>query len=323
MIGEQLDVLRHAQTALQHGLRTTLITVIKTWGSSPRPLGSMLSLSENGNFCGSVSGGCVEDDMIEQLLNDFPDQIQVVIYGDTEDERRRYQLPCGGTLELLIQPLQSAADIAVLISAIESRHVVKFDVDIANGTTHIQNVDRTEIALKPQLQENDQQQPVLWSNIIGPVWRIFIVGAGSISQYLGEMAVALGYQVFVCDPRPEYRCQWNPDHGQLLDGYPDDALMALQPDSRTAIVGLTHDPKLDDLALIQGLRSDAFYLGAMGSINTSNNRRARLIEHFGFAADELQPLRAPIGLDIGSKTPPEIALSTLAQITAAKNGKVI
>lgn len=321
MLGEQLDALQHAHAALTRGLRTALITVIKTWGSSPRPLGSILSLSENGSFCGSVSGGCVEDDMIEQLLNNFPEQIQIVTYGETEDQRQRYKLPCGGTLELLIQPLQQADAIEPLINALKNRKVVTYSVDLRSGATEIHNADRTETTLKPQLRLDKQQQPVSWCNVIGPMWRIFMVGAGSISQYLGEMATALGYEVIVCDPRPEYRSQWNPAHGELVEGYPDDALVALQPDTRTAIVGLTHDPKLDDLAIIQGLHSPAFYLGAMGSTNTSNNRRTRLTQHFGFSEDELLRLKAPIGLDIGSKTPPEIALSTLAEITAVKNGK--
>lgn len=322
MIGEQLDILRHAQKALKQGQKTILITVIKTWGSSPRPLGSMLSLCEDGSFCGSVSGGCVEDNMIEQLLTDFPSQIQVVIYGETEDERRRYKLPCGGTLKLLIHPIEDSRELEPLIEALQQRSVIKHTVNINDGSTLTETADRTETSLTPSLTQDENGTPIQWTNIIGPMWRIFVVGAGSISQYLGEMATALGYQVIVCDPRPEYRAQWNPAHGQLVDGYPDDALMALQPDARTAIVGLTHDPKLDDLAVIQGLQSPVFYLGAMGSTNTSNNRRARLMEHFGFSEQDLKELKAPIGLDIGSKTPPEIALSTLAEITAAKNGKI-
>jgi xanthine dehydrogenase accessory factor len=153
----------------------------------------------------------------------------------------------------------------------------------------------------------------------GPAWRLLIIGAGQISAYLAQMAQALDYQVFICDPRSEYTAEWNVPGTTLLSSMPDDAVMELNLDPHSAVVALTHDPKLDDMALLEALKSPAFYVGALGSTANSLRRRERLLEHFDLSQAEIDRLHGPVGLPIGSQTPPEIAISVLAEMTAVKN----
>lgn len=159
-----------------------------------------------------------------------------------------------------------------------------------------------------------------WRNVFGPTWRLLIVGAGETGQFLAQMAQGLGYEVLISDPRPDYRNNWPLPQFSLLEGFPDDIISAMKIDDRTAIVAVAHDPKVDDMALLSALRSDAFYVGALGSKQNNHNRRERLKQHFGFSPKEVARLHGPVGIYIGSKTPAEIALSILAEITAIKNG---
>ncbi|BFM17559.1 XdhC family protein [Maricurvus nonylphenolicus] len=311
MLSSQYEVLSQARDSLLKGNKVTLVTVIKTWGTSPRPIGSLLCVSSCGQFCGSVSGGCIEDDLLDRLISNPPQNIDVIKYGETAEERHRFGLPCGGTVELLLEPLNQTSDLDLLLNTIEARKVCM----------RITDIESSEVSIKPC--HSGFTTPSLnnesWTNIIGPAWRIFLVGAGDISRFLADMAVALNYQVIVCDPRPSYRSGWDTKKGVIAQGYPDDALQALEIDSRTAVVALSHDPKLDDLAIMEALRSDAFYVGVMGSQRTNDARRQRLMEYFEFSQEELSRLKGPVGISIGSKTPAEIALSVLADITSIKN----
>jgi len=154
----------------------------------------------------------------------------------------------------------------------------------------------------------------------GPAWRLLIIGAGQISHYLATMAQALGYRVFVCDPRSEYSAAWQVAGSTYVAGMPDDVVTELALDPRSAVIALTHDPKLDDMALLEALKSPAFYVGALGSHANNDKRRARLLEYFDLSQAEVDRLHGPVGLPIGSRTPPEIAVSILAEMTAVKNG---
>lgn len=312
----QLEVLKAALDGLARQAKVTLVSVVKTFGTSPRPVGSLLVVTSDGHFVGSVSGGCVEDDLMERLVSHPPTQCELVRYGETEKQRHHFGLPCGGTLDLLIEPLQAKqGEIQDLVAQLEMRQTVTRKLSLIDNHSELLSYQQNHL---PQLSsEGDDQQ---WLNVFGPVWRLLIIGAGQTSRYLAEMANALGYRVLVCDPRPEYRRDWNLPYTELLHGYPDDAVNAMNADKRTAIVALTHDPKLDDLALLEGLKSDAFYVGALGSFNTNRNRRQRLQDHFDFSKEEVDRLRGPVGLPIGSKTPPEIALAVLAELTALRNG---
>lgn len=313
----QLEVLQAALSGIERQARVTLVSVVKTFGTSPRPVGSLLMVTTDGHFVGSVSGGCVEDDLLERLINQPPEQCELVRYGETEQQRHHFGLPCGGTLDLLLEPLQGKQqELQTLIAQLEKRLTYCRRLTMTNNYSELVTYETGDSAQLMSDAAGNQQ----WQNVFGPVWRLLIIGAGQTSRYLAEMANALGYRVMVSDPRPEYRRDWDLAYTELLEGYPDDAVNAIEVDNRTAIVALTHDPKLDDLALLEGLKSEAFYVGALGSFNTNRNRRQRLQEHFDFTPQQVDRLRGPVGLPIGSKTPPEIALSVLAELTALRNG---
>lgn len=295
------------------GRRAALATVARTWGSSPRPPGSWAAFRDDGAVAGSVSGGCIEEDLVRRVREGLLDRAtpEVLSYGGTPEEAARFGLPCGGTVRIVIEPNPGADRLRELRQRIVDGTVTARSVDIATGTV--------------TLAEAARNDPLVWdgqrlTTIHGPRLRLLIIGAVQVSSYLATMAQALGYQVTVCDPREEYHGTWKLDGAHLSTAMPDDAVTALQPDSGTAIVALTHDPKLDDLALLEALRSPAFYVGALGSGRNNMKRCERLAQHFGVTAAELGRLHGPVGLNIGSRTPPEIAVSILAEMTAAKYG---
>jgi len=157
------------------------------------------------------------------------------------------------------------------------------------------------------------------TTIHGPRYRMLVIGASQVSRYLAQMALGLDYQVTVCDPRSEYEETWDVAGAPLVKTMPDDTVVAMRLDERCAVIALTHDPKLDDLALLEALKSKAFYVGALGS-RANNAKRRRRLKDFDLTDDEIARLHGPIGLRIGSRTPPEIAVSILAEVTAVKNG---
>ena len=307
-----LEVLKTSAAWIASGRRCELITVIKTWGSSPRPIGATLAICEDGTVIGSVSGGCIEDDLIarvrDQGINrDVP---EIVSYGITADEAHRFGLPCGGTIELSIEPLSARSRIDELLQRLERHELVQRRLDLHTG-----EVELSKAAPGAQMQVSEQAMVTLH----GPRWRLLIIGAGQLSRFLAQIALAMDYSVIVCDPREEYRAGWHVDGVQLVHEMPDDVVLALNLDRRSAVVALTHDPKLDDLALMEALKSDAFYVGAIGSRLNNSKRRERLLE-FDLTPEQLARLHGPIGIYIGSKTPSEIAISILAEMTAIKNG---
>ena len=309
-----LKALRDWRSAGQHAL---LATVVRTWGSSPRPVGSMMALREDGRAIGSVSGGCIEDDLIARhtrALNQnlgIPDgPPQQVRYGVSADEAHRFGLPCGGTLELVLEFDPDPAQLAELLTLLEAGRLVNRITDLATGAT------RLEPVAVPSAFAVDDATLV---NTFGPEYRMLIIGAGQLSEYLATMALFNGFAVTVCDPRDEYSGNWSVPRVTLSKEMPDDLVLAFKPDRRTCVVALTHDPKLDDLALLEALSTEAFYVGAIGSRKNNQARRERMIEHFGKSEEELARLRGPIGIFIGSKTPPEIAVSIMAEILAVKN----
>lgn len=310
MQGSQLDVLNGCLAALKQGHRVTLVSVAKTWGTSPRPVGSLLAVSSGGQFYGSVSGGCVEEDLIERLIHEPCDTPQLIMYGETAEQRHHFGLPCGGVLQLIIEPMNNREEVEQLIKSISSRQATYRRVKLNQSTPESTAWQKHhEIELKDNV----------WSNIFGPTWRLLIIGAGETGQFLAQMAQGLGYEVLVSDPRPDYRKNWPLHDLPLLEGFPDDIISAMKVDERTAIVAVAHDPKVDDMALLTALNSDAFYIGALGSQVNNQERRKRLQEHFGFSQTQVDRLHGPVGIYIGSKTPAEIALSILAEITAIKN----
>ncbi len=308
-----LEVLKTCSQWLGAGLRCELVTVLKTWGSSPRPEGSMLAICEDGRVVGSVSGGCIEDDMIDRARREGLNRTQpgIVTYGITADEAHRFGLPCGGTIELAIEPLIAASQMSELLTRLQAGELVARRLDLQTGAVTLSTAQPSQAM---------QVSKTALVTLHGPRWRLLIIGAGQLSRFVAQIAQGMDYAVTVCDPREEYRQSWEVAGVELATGMPDDVVQAMKLDARCAVIALTHDPKLDDMALMEALCSEAFYVGAIGSRVNNQKRRERLAEHFDMTEQQLDKLHGPIGLYIGSKTPPEIAISILAELTAVKNG---
>ena len=313
MESADLQVLAAAQRWAAEGRRFALITVARTWGSAPRPPGSWLILRDDGLVEGSISGGCIEDDLVTRMReNRFGETTPFkLVYGVTQDEAARFGLPCGGTLELVVEPMPDTTLLEALAQRLARRQLVRRNIDLTTGIVTVSDAQRGDA-----LYWDGERL----STVHGPQWRLLIVGAGQISRYLAPMAQALGYDITVSDPREEYSTGWDVPGTRLVTTMPDDTLLAMEPDTRLAVVALTHDPKLDDMVLLEALRSPAFYIGAVGSRLNNAKRRERLAHYFDFSAEELARLHGPIGLAIGSHTPPEIAVAILAEMIAVKNG---
>lgn len=327
---ENLDVtvLRTLQGWRAKDQRALLATVVRTWGSSPRPVGSVMALCETGAVVGSVSGGCIEDDLIyrysrahgavqgstapagvtHEIPTGAPERVK---YGVSADEAHRFGLPCGGTLELVLEFNPDAGSLAELVGTLSSGHLVERRTELATGHVELRAADT------PAALVDDGQ----WlSNTFGPEYRMLLIGAGQLTEYLATMALFNGFAVTVCDPREEYRGAWSVPGVTIVTEMPDDVVRDFHVDRRSCVIALTHDPKLDDLALLEALETEAFYVGAIGSRRNNEARHARMIEHFDQTAEGLARLRGPIGIYIGSKTPAEIAVSVMAEVLAVKNG---
>ena len=309
-----LEVLKSAVNWLDQGRGATLGTVVRTWGSAPRPVGAMLVIRDDGHVKGSVSGGCVEDDLIERVRTHQlagATRPELVTYGVTKEQAERFGLPCGGTLQLVLEPVTAQSQLKELLDTIARHELVARFLDMETGAVKLQSGRWSD------LLEFDGK---ILKSIHGPRWRLLVIGAGQTSRFLAQMAQALDYQVTVCDPREEYAAEWNVPGATLLRGYPDDVVLQLNPDPHLAVVAVTHDPKLDDAALTEALKSPAFYVGALGSQKTQAKRRERLLAE-GITAEQLARLHGPIGLDLGGHTPEEVALAIMAEIVAARNGR--
>jgi xanthine dehydrogenase accessory factor len=322
-----LKVLSDALAWRQTGHAVTLVTVVQTWGSAPRPPGALLAVRDDGVVSGSVSGGCVEDDLIARTKATFLSTSDgcpalqkpaVIAYGVTKDEATRFGLPCGGTLRLVQEPLLDTTWVKALLARTTDHQLVARTLTLANGVVQLAD------AVRGQTLKFDGET---LTTVFGPKWRLLLIGAGQLSQAVAQMAAMLDFDVLVCDPREEYAATLEAGmKGQSgvrrVPGMPDDVVREMVPDDHTAIVALTHDPKLDDMALLEALQSNAFYVGALGSRRNQDVRKQRLAEHFGLSAQELDRLHGPVGLALGAKTPAEIAVSILAEIVQVKNAVV-
>lgn len=311
-----VEVLNTALAWLDAGRGVLLATVVRTWGSSPRPPGSMMALRDDGQVAGSVSGGCIEDDLIaRRRAGELPAATPALTrYGVSADEARRFGLPCGGTVEIVLEPLSAASALPELLAAVQRHELVRRRLDLASG----------RVALLPATDGDALHfDGALLETVHGPRLRLIVIGAGQLSRCLAQMALMLDYAVTVCDPREEYREGWDTLPGATLTRtMPDDLVVEMRPDAHTAVVALTHDPKLDDLALMEALKTPAFYVGALGSRRNNDARRRRLLE---FDLDEAQiaRLHGPVGLNLGGRTPPEIALAIVAEMTAVRRGAAL
>jgi xanthine dehydrogenase accessory factor len=305
----------------------TLVTVVETWGSAPRPPGALLAVRDDGLVSGSVSGGCIEDDLITRtkaafaeakhasvainsIANKSKANPSMIAYGVTKDEAARFGLPCGGTLRLVQEPVQDVAWIEQILARTDAHQLVARTLSLSTGLVTLADASRDQAMVF---------DGVTLTTLFGPKWRLLLIGAGQLSQAVAQMAVLLDFEVLVCDPREEYAFDTTQVPATRLAGMPDDVVREMRPDAHTAVVALTHDAKLDDMALMEALQSDAFYVGALGSKRNQITRKARMIEHFDLTVQQLERLHGPVGLSINAKTPAEIAVSILAQIIAVKN----
>ena len=310
------EVLNQAHAWLDADQRCWLATVVQTWGSSPRPVGSLFACDPHGHIAGSLSGGCVEDDLLEKLhRGELADRhAQFFQYGITAEETEKLGLPCGGHLYVVVEPLEPTdtyrRHFGHLKERLDARRPVRRRVDLKQRSFAWQDVDAYEpLTWNPQTE--------VLEHTYGPRQQLFIIGAGMVSKYLAELAQQLDYEVSVCDPREHLLNDFNVPGVRLINDMPDDAVKAHADDASSAIAALTHDPRIDDMGLMEALKTDAFYVGAMGSARTSASRRERL-RALALSEAEIARLHAPIGLPIGSKTPPEIAVAVMAEILAIR-----
>ena len=309
---DDIEVLEGALAWLQSGHQVALATVIRTWGSSPRPPGSLLAMNDAGQFVGSVSGGCVEDSLLARYRDGelAGPALTMVDFGVDRQQASRMGLPCGGRLEVLIEQLSGPESIAPLLEQLRDGALVTRRVSLATGEVVLQQGDG---GAEFQLSETALVKT------FGPGWQILLIGDGQLARHLASMALHLDYRVTICDPRENF-APLTPladvHYSRLM---PDDAVQVLSDPTRTAIVTLAHDPRQDDLGLSAALESQAFYIGALGSNRSAQARRERLAS-LGYSVQQLARIHGPAGLHIGSKRPAEIAVSILAQITATRNG---
>jgi len=303
-----------------HG--AVLATVVQTWGSAPRRTGSMLVISGDGRFEGSVSGGCVEGAVVLEAHEALQDgEHRVLEYGVSDEDAFAVGLACGGTIKVLVEPVGSAMPLDLLeqlVAARAARRALAYEVNIASGVRrllHSSYPDR--MRMDRSGMEDDEESFVAVHN---PPLRLICVGAVHIAQALVLMARIAGYDPVLIDPRAAFAASDRFPGEIILDDWPDEAVAKLGLDARSALVLLTHDPKLDDPALQAALTADCFYLGALGSKRTHAKRLQRM-HKAGFSAAQIARIHGPIGLDIGAAGPSEIAVAILAEMTAVLRGK--
>ncbi|TPV60950.1 XdhC family protein [Aestuariibacter sp. GS-14] len=310
-----VKVVEQVLSWLKSGKPVWFCTVLSTWGSSPREPGSLFAACNPAEWVGSLSGGCVEDDFLNQLGSaESLKPVAIQRYGDGES-KGAIRLPCGGILTVCVEYIQPSetwiSHFSEYLDAIRGRKLLSRKLDLQSGS----------VSLSPA---SVLQSPVDWQGgdtpvyvRIGPAKRLIIAGISPVAEYCVQFALALGFEVIVCEHRQEELARVSLSGCQIVTAFPADYI--LQPDAvhaQTAIVSLTHDPRVDDTTMLDAVNTSAFYIGVMGSKRTSRNRAERLKRIGQLDEFTLARIHMPIGLDIGSKTPAEIALAVMADIVA-------
>jgi len=307
-------VIRDLEGWLATDQRAWLCTVVRTWGSAPRPPGSLLAVNQEGEWSGSVSGGCLEENLIREVCRDTEGggTPRVIDYGVTEADQEAWGLPCGGRMRLVVEPLapdSHAISASLLLEALEERRPVTRRVDMATGEWRFASHSVPET-----VEEADGEL----LHTLGPTSRMLMIGAGEVARYVARIALMNGFAVTLCEPRELFLRGWGDEPGvSVRECLPDDLIRKEFSDAYCAVLALGHDPRIDDMGLLAALETDAFYIGAMGSEQTAAKRRERLYE-LGVTDSRMGRLHAPIGFHIGSKAPPEIAVATMAQVLAER-----
>ena len=309
------DILTPMSVWLKEKRKVALATVISTWGSAPRPVGGQMAIDSNGEIIGSVSGGCVEGAVINEGINSINDgKLRIKDYGISNDMAWEVGLACGGELKILIQPLNLEDEIVYsIVENIKNREPTKILINCLTGSRHIDNSIINQISYYDKIKEE-------FIHVIDPKPRLFIVGAVHIAQALISLAKTADFEIILIDPRDHFATKDRFPNCKIINEWPDTALSNFILDKATHLVTLTHDPKIDDPALIYTLKKDIGYIGSLGSKKTHNKRCERLID-IGFSQNDINKIHGPIGLNIKAKTPAEIAVSIMAEIINFRRSK--
>lgn len=301
------------------GRSAALATVMSTWGSAPRRAGSQLAIAQDGTFFGSVSGGCVEGAVILAAQESLEDgQCRILEFGVADEDAFAVGLACGGNIRILVEPigLGNGPDeqmIEVLSAAHSERRALAYQVDLESWERRLVAADtpeRNALFAWDKSQLDGRQ----FTAVFNPSLKMIIVGAVHIAQTLAAIARMAGYSVNIVETRDSFANSERFPENTIIDLWPDEALTQIGLDARTAVVTLTHDPKLDNPALEAALASDAFYVGALGSTRT-HAKRVEHLKQAGLSEEQISRIHAPIGLDIGSANPAEIAVAIMSEIT--------
>ncbi|MBA6420982.1 XdhC family protein [Pseudomonas sp. 5Ae-yellow] len=326
-------VLGKALEWLRQGHQVALATVVRTWGSSPRRAGSMAAINETGAFCGSVSGGCVETSVLEEALEAMEHGHSLTLSFDVSDESAwSVGLACGGTIAIRVVPMTGPGAVHselydAVVASIGQRRSCFLVTDLASNRVDFYRTSARLRACFPGLPSGQLEAGVFnareqqwFLNVFEPPTRLIVLGGVHIAQMLVPMAQLAGFDITVVERRKAFAAEARFPGVPVLIENAGVALGKLAPDARTAVVALTHNPELDDPGLIAALDSPAFYVGALGSRRTQEQRRLRLLE-CGVGLGQVERLHAPIGLPIGAATPGEIAVSILSEIVSVFRGK--
>lgn len=313
--GTDIEVLQTALEWLEQNQDVTLITVVSSFGTTPRQAGALMAIHPDGKFVGSVSGGCIEDDLLQrQFKGEFSDSAAKLIeYGVNSKQAQQVGLPCGGSIKLLVEKLESLSQLSTLVKSIQSRQLIKRRVCLNTGEVSLHKIDKSASSESDFRFSTDEV-----SKLFGPQWRLLLIGAGELSRRVAQLAMTLDYEVVVCDPRTEYAHNWQLEGTVLKTAAPVDIVQKIVPDAKTAILALSHSPMLDDRAIAAALQTNAFYIGALGSKKNTDKLRKRL-NLLGASTKHIEKLHAPVGLAIGSHTPAEIAISIIADLVKTRN----
>lgn len=307
---------------VEGGKQVALATVVKTWGSAPRPVGAQLVIDADMAFEGSVSGGCVESAVIFEAVEAMRDGVcRVLSFGVSDDSAFEVGLACGGEIEVMVEPVgvgqgPAVEDLRALVAARAARRPVVWEVDTGTWGRRLLERDTSDADLEERFRTDKsvRGEDGVFRGVHNPPLRLVLVGAVHIAQPLVQMAKLAGYDVVLCDPRDSFASATRFPDERFLEGWPDEALEAFGLDARTAVVTLSHDPKIDTPALRVALASEAFYIGALGSTRTHAKRVAALGEA-GLGEDVIARIDGPVGADIGAVSPAEIAISIMAEMT--------
>lgn len=301
------EVITQAIEWLDAGSSVELITVAKTFGSSPRPPGSLAAVREDGYLVGSVSGGCIEKQLAIRI--DDKNRARTFAHEISDDEARKFGLPCGGKIELIFEALKDSSELKSIVASIDARKRISRTITLDTGAVSIEQVDRSA---------DFHYDGRTLRKVFGPGWRMLLIGAGQLSRFVAQFAQALDYEVIVCEPRAEFAGAWNVDNCNLTTLLPDEAVLKYATDHHSIVLALTHDPNLDDSALIEALPSNAFYVGALGS-KANNDRRKKRMTDIGVESSAVNRLHGPVGLNIGSRSAAEIAIAIVAEVIQLRN----